>query len=177
MTCMDDTSQQHTDQLTCCLPQAGVVPWLRLFPGDGRQLRVMRQWLTSLLPDDPARDDVATIATELGSNAIRHTASGQGGWFAVGITWHQMLLRVAVADGGCPGEPGVVGQSDGEHGRGLMIVRGLSVRTGVLGDRQGRVVWADVRWDHGRAPWPGPGADNLAAFPLEPGSLALTGGC
>jgi hypothetical protein len=35
---------------------------------------MLRRWLESVLPDRPARDDVACVATELGSNAIRHTA-------------------------------------------------------------------------------------------------------
>jgi hypothetical protein len=36
-----------------------------------------------------------------------------------------------------------------EHGRGMLLVRGLSIRTGVCGDRRGHLVWADVPW--GRA--------------------------
>src|SRR5512132_402010 len=33
------------------------------------------------------------------------------------------------------------------RGRGLLLVQGLSMRTGFTGDRRGRVVWAQVRWD------------------------------
>jgi hypothetical protein len=170
MTCMDDAGEQLAYPLTHCPPQAAV-PWLRLFPGEARQLRAMRQWLASLLGDDPARDDVTSIATELGGNAIRHTASGQGGWFAVMITWHQPLLRIAVADGGSCGEPQVIDDSIGEHGRGLKLVRGLSVRLGVLGDHHGRVVWADVHWDGGREPWANPGCGTQ---PASPTAQALT---
>jgi hypothetical protein len=36
---------------------------------------------------------------------------------------------------------------DGEHGRGLLLVQGLSLRTGVTGGRDGRFVWAEVAWD------------------------------
>jgi serine/threonine-protein kinase RsbW len=120
--------------------------WRRVFTGEGSQLGVLRRWLESLLPDCPARDDVAIVATELGTNAVRHTASGRGGWFAVEITWHRSVVRVAVADCGAPAGPRVVEDPAGVDGRGLVVVRGLSVRTGVCGDHRGRLVWADVAW-------------------------------
>jgi serine/threonine-protein kinase RsbW len=125
----------------------GGMRWRRVFPGDKRQLGVMRQWLASLLPDGPARDDVVLIATELASNAICHTASGQGGCFAVEIRWRRSAVRVAVADSGGPAQPRIIEDPAGERGRGLLLVRGLSQRTGTCGDHQGRLVWADVRWD------------------------------
>ena len=120
--------------------------WRRVFPGEARQLAVLRRWLELLLPECPARGDVAYVATELGANAVRHTASGDGGWFAVEVTMHRQAVRVAVADGGAPGEPRVLDDPMGEHGRGLLVVQGLSARTGVSGDHRGRLVWADVPW-------------------------------
>jgi hypothetical protein len=122
--------------------------WRRAFPGEDRQLGVLRRWLESLLPECAARDDVACVATELGTNAVRHTASGQGGSFAVEITWDGQAVRVAVADEGAPGAPQVLDDPASETGRGLLVVRGLSVRTGVCGDHRGRLVWADVPWGH-----------------------------
>jgi len=128
--------------------------WRRVFPGEERQLGVLRRWLESLLPDCAARDDVTSVATELGTNAVRHTASGDGGWFAVEVTWHQPAVRVAVADCGSPGGPRVIDDPASEDGRGLLLVRGLSVRTGVCGDHRGRLVWADVPWDDAGAAGP-----------------------
>jgi hypothetical protein len=87
------------------------------------------------------------VATELASNAIRHTTSGRGGWFAAEVTWHASAVQVAVADGGGPAEPHVIDDPGGEHGRGLLLVRGLSVRTGFTGDQRGRLVWAQIAWD------------------------------
>jgi hypothetical protein len=131
--------------------------WRRVFKGEERELGVVRRWLAALLPDCPARDDVISVATELGSNALRHTASGRGGSFAVEISWHQSVVRVAVADRGGPGEPRVIEDPEGEHGRGLLLVRGLSVRTGVAGSQRGRTVWAEIAWD-------GPDAADYAAW-------------
>lgn len=127
-------------------PLTGSSRWRQVFAGEERQLAVLRLWLSSFLPACPAREDVACVATELGANAVRHTASGQGGWFAVEVTWHRSAVRVAVADSGAPSGPMVISDPDGEHGRGLMLVRGLSFRSGVAGDRRGRLVWADVPW-------------------------------
>jgi hypothetical protein len=45
-----------------------------------------------------------------------------------------------------------------EHGRGLLMVNTLSVRRGVSGNAQGRVVWADMLWT-------GPGGPGQPEFP------------
>ncbi len=44
--------------------------WHKDFPGDERKLCTVRRWLTSLLPDCEARDDVTSVASELAANAI-----------------------------------------------------------------------------------------------------------
>jgi anti-sigma regulatory factor (Ser/Thr protein kinase) len=108
--------------------------WRRVLPGEERQLGVLRRWLASLLPDCPARDDVLVIATELAANAIQHTASGRGSWFAAELTWHEPVVQIAVADCGGPGQPQVIDDPAAERGRGLRLVQGLSMRTGYLGD-------------------------------------------
>ena len=146
--------------------------WRREFPGNERQLGILRRWLASLLPESPARDDLAAVATELAANSIRHTASGRGGWFAVEITWHESVVRVAVADSGGPTEPRVIEDQAAEHGRGLVLVRGLSVRTGVRGDHRGRLVWADVRWGCAAPAVPAAASDRYEAA-IRDGEAAL----
>lgn len=121
--------------------------WRTVFPGEERQLGMLRRWLASVLPACPSRDDVISVANELASNAVRHTASGRGGTFAVEIAWHRTAVRVAVADGGGPAEPRLIDDPVAEHGRGLLLVHGLSLRAGVIGDQQGRLVWAEIPWN------------------------------
>lgn len=123
-----------------------VCRWQRVFPGEERQLAVLRRWLATLLPACPARDDVILVATELASNAICHTASGQGGSFTVAAVWWQSLVRIGVTDHGASTQPRVIDSLDGERGRGLLLVNGLTLRTGVCGDHRGRLVWADIDW-------------------------------
>jgi anti-sigma regulatory factor (Ser/Thr protein kinase) len=141
---------------------ADALRWRQVFRGEERQLGEMRRWLTSLLPECPSRHDVLTVANELSSNAIRHTASGSGSWFAVEVTKNDSVVQVAVADWGGPDEPHVIEDPDGEHGRGLLLVRDLSVRTGVVGDRRGRLVWAQIAWTD-----PGPADPAASADPYQ----------
>lgn len=126
--------------------RSGPLRWRLVERGEEHQLAVLRQWASGLLPACPARDDVVMVANELASNAIRHTASGRGGWFAVELTWCGNLVRVAVADCGGPKEPVVIEDPGGESGRGLFLVRQLSARMGISGNHSGRLVWADIAW-------------------------------
>jgi serine/threonine-protein kinase RsbW len=120
--------------------------WWRIFPGEAAQLRLLRRWIAAFLPEGTTRDDVASVATELASNAVRHTASGKDGYFAVEICCRPPVIRVAVADSGAATGPRLVASSEGEDGRGLLLVQALAIRTGVAGDHRSRVVWADLLW-------------------------------
>ena len=160
-----EVPQHGTSSLGEPSPPASGLQWHRVFAGEGSQLGVLRRWLESLLPECPARDDVTCVANELGTNAVLHTESGRSGWFAVEITWHRVVVRIAVADCGAPGGPRMIADPGGEHGRGLLVVRTLSVRTGVCGNHRGRLVWADV-------PWGDAGAAELAS-PQDPYEAAI----
>lgn len=118
----------------------------RAFAGKASELAVMRQWLRSVLSSSAVRDDVLSIATELGANAVKHTASGCGGGFAVELFCTSSCVRVTVSDGGGPGEPRVIEDLGAENGRGLLLVRELAERMGVSGDERGRHVWAEIAW-------------------------------
>ena len=158
-------------------PMCSPVPplrWRRLFPGHERELSALRRWLASLLPERPERDDLLTVANELASNAIQHTASGRGSLFAVEVIRYPSLVQVTVADRGGPAEPHVIEDPDGERGRGLLLVRELSVRTGVAGGRQGRLVWAQVAWASPDPAEPGPSADSCQAAIWARGPAAFT---
>jgi serine/threonine-protein kinase RsbW len=150
--------------------------WRRVFPGHEAQLRELRGWLADLLPACPARDDVATVATELAANAVTHTGSGRSGFFAVEVTWTAGMVRVTVADGGAPSEPRFDADPGplSERGRGLVIVRSLAARTGVCGDARSRLVWADVPWHGTEAVEPPRFSPGLEAT-IRDGAAALAG--
>ena len=129
--------------------------WRRVFLGREDQVGRVRRFVTELLAGYPERDDVALCASELATNAIRHTASGRGGFFAIELSWAGMTIGLAVADGGAPAGP-VLRRRDldalGEAGRGLDVVVGLCDRYGVEGDHRGRVVWAQFTSASAAAP-------------------------
>jgi hypothetical protein len=118
--------------------------WQRSFRGQEGELRQLREWLTALLPDGAGRDDLISVAVELGTNAIQHTASGSGGWFTVEVACLGPATRVSVTDQGAANEPCLTGDPLSEHGRGLIIVRALSAASGVCGNASGRTVWAEI---------------------------------
>src|SRR5260370_27704281 len=97
------------------LMRSAQAKWQRAFPGEDSQLSLMRQWLRSLLPECPALEDVLTVADEFAANAVCHTCTGLGGWFAVEITWAPELVRVAVADLGGPSVPALRADPEGVH--------------------------------------------------------------
>jgi len=130
---------------------ASSLRWQRVFQGVDSQLEQLRRWLESLLPASPARDDLVLVAIELGTNAVRHTASGRGGQFVVEIIWRSSAVRVIVADDGAATEPRLISDPLAESGRGLLVVQALAERSGACGDHRGRQVWADI-------PWPGTSA-------------------
>jgi anti-sigma regulatory factor (Ser/Thr protein kinase) len=147
------------DEARCGALRKAEARWRQVFPGEGRQLAVVRQWLKTFLPDCTARDDVISVTTELASNAVLHTGSGNGGCFCVEICDLPGLVRVAVADGGALTEPRLVDDPAGEHGRGLQLVTAMSARRGMRAGPRGRVVWADVPWDGARPAAPAPSGD------------------
>ena len=122
------------------------ISWRRVFPGEERQVAVLRRWLASLLSARPEAGDLLVVATEMVNNAIRHTASGRGGRFTVEVTWHPAMVRVAVTDGGAPDGPHLIHDPLSENGRGLRLILGMSARSGVSGDAAGRRVWAEIPW-------------------------------
>ena len=133
---------------------------------------MLRRWLAGLLPPCSSRDDVVTVAVELATNAVKFSSRGRGGSFTVEVTWHGSVVRVAVTDGGAPEGPRLIDDPLGDHGRGLLMVRALSARTGVCGDHRGRLVWAEISWTGDRAAVPLPSAGGYEAA-IRDGQAAL----
>jgi len=128
-------------------PAAPVITWARTFPAVPAQVREARRFLAGLLAGQlnpgPATDDAVLCLSELASNAVVHSRSGQpGGQFTVRIRLHGPDLRVEVADAGGPwGSP----TPNDQHGRGLTAVSAIARAWGVIdGTSGGRVVWFEL---------------------------------
>lgn len=124
----------------------GGMRWRTGFPGEVEQLGRVRQLVRCLLQQHPACGDAELCATELAGNAIRHTRSGRGGRFVVEVSLIGPYAGIAVADGGAASEPTLRTPDPErlrEHGRGLLLVAGLSSAFGWEGGQDGHVVWAE----------------------------------
>ena len=127
------------------------------FAGHAAHVGQARRFIAGILGDGwPRLDDILLLASEVASNAVRHTASGDGGRFEVTVAAFAArdCVRVEVADEGSASEPRMTGGGDLEGGRGLLIVEKLADRWGHAGDELGRVVWFEVSAKADKGPVP-----------------------
>ncbi|MET9144996.1 ATP-binding protein [Streptomyces sp. NPDC004042] len=138
----------------------------RSFLGDPRELRAARQWTHAMLDGHPRSDDAALIVTELGTNAVVHTASG-GSTFHVTLTVSPLAVVIEVTDLGTPDTSPRVQRPtpDSTHGRGLGMVAALADRLQTRGDDSGRTVTAEL---HAPAHPQGPARQPVRAESLLP---------
>jgi serine/threonine-protein kinase RsbW len=133
-------------------PSSRVAWWTRRFRGGADQVLEVRHWLEDLLPDCAARADLLLLASELCTNAILHSRSGEaGGQFSVDIDWAPTLARVVIGDQGSAKAPTITPRSGGavqlgESGRGLLLVDDVADDWGTASRPNRRWVWADVQW-------------------------------
>ncbi|MDQ0991641.1 ATP-binding protein [Streptomyces sp. V3I7] len=120
----------------------------RTFPGDPRELRTARDWIHAALDGHPHSEDAALIVTELGTNALRHTVSGDhAGAFHIALIVSDLAITIAVTDSGRTKTAPEVQHPplNATHGRGLAMVTALADSVTVHGDDSGRTVTAELR--------------------------------
>lgn len=114
----------------------------REFVGEESQVAAVRGFIQEVLDrGHPASYEVTLLASELASNAIRHTTSGAGGRFVVGVRRDPTAIRVEVRDQGCPTRPRLPWVARQEKWHGLSLVEMLSDDWGIDGDPHGHTVW------------------------------------
>jgi len=150
-------------------PSPFIAWWTRQFRGGADQVLEVRRWLEDLLPDCTARADVLLVASELCTNAIVHSRSGEaGGQFSVDIDWAPTLARVVIGDQGSVKTPAIAARTGdagplGESGRGLLLVDDVADDWGTASRPNRRWVWADVAWhSRGGLPLAAPGGLDAA---------------
>ena len=150
-------------------PAPVIAWWTRRFRGGADQVVEVRHWLEDLLPDCAARADVLLLASELCTNAIVHSRSGEaGGQISVDIDWAPRLARVVIGDQGSAKAPAIAPRSGDavrldESGRGLLLVDDVADDWGTTSRPNRRWVWADVGWrSRGGPPLAAPGGMDAA---------------
>lgn len=134
----------------------------RVFPGLSEDVPRARRFVAETLTGTPVADDAGLLASELATNAVLHTRSGQtGGSFSVTVEVGPAAVRVEVRDQGPrlpttqPHRPvqlrtthqpqrrlRAVPYDDG--GRGLFIVEHLANRWGTAWDSTYHMVWFEL---------------------------------
>jgi anti-sigma regulatory factor (Ser/Thr protein kinase) len=121
-----------------------------LAPGEAR--RFIRSTWRKYRLDEVCFDDAILIVSELVTNAVNHTKSGQGGTVALTVLVGEDCLLLVVGDEGALSNPRRPDRSDlmhvsSETGRGLALVNELSSTWGwypLDHAINGRVVWAQI---------------------------------
>lgn len=129
-------------------PAAAVLVQAR-FPGHASSVSQARRFVAGVLGEGfPGRDEVLLLVSEIAANAVRHSASGDGGEFEVAVSVAGGLVRVEVGDQGGASEPRLTDEDSAADaltgGRGLRIVDALAAKWGHAGDELGRVVWFEM---------------------------------
>jgi anti-sigma regulatory factor (Ser/Thr protein kinase) len=105
--------------------------FLRAFPGHPDQVAHARHFVARALANCPAVPDAVLLTSELATNAVQHSATGQGGSFAVAISHAPGRVRLTVTDDGSAGHPLIAPADElSTSGRGLILVDCLAVRWG-----------------------------------------------
>jgi anti-sigma regulatory factor (Ser/Thr protein kinase) len=122
-------------------------PKHRMFPGRADQIAHARDFTRRALGACPVLDEAVLLVSELATNAIEHTATGNGGTFHVTIYQGKTWLFAAVKDDGSDKTP-VSNAVDAltEDGRGLGLVDLIGHRWGHCGNEPGRTVWFELHW-------------------------------
>lgn len=109
--------------------------WAVDLPGTPASIPLLRRWARQLLAGtdlERLAGDAELVASELGTNALLHTRSGDpGGRIRVEITYNGSHLKIAVYDDGprtCEIADASTFGHPQEHGRGLKVVETIAVK-------------------------------------------------
>ncbi|GAB3699548.1 ATP-binding protein [Nocardiopsis oceani] len=108
----------------------------------------VREFLTRTGHGEGALDDAELAVSELATNALLHSRSGQsGGVMTLFIRSDSSRLRVAVADQGArdPADSEGHSRADGDdYGRGKLIVDSCATRSGEYWSEATHVAWFEI---------------------------------
>ena len=121
-------------------------PMQRTFPGRADQIARAREFTTRVLRPCPVTDEAALLVSELATNALEHTSTGDGGQFQVTICRDATSVLIGVRDNGSAKtpEPGPL-DPESETGRGLGLVELIADSWGYCGGQHGRTVWFELQ--------------------------------
>lgn len=123
--------------------------WSRMFHGRPESVGDARRFTRLILAGHVLADLVELVVSELATNAIEHSASGEpGGFFVVELEIFRDHVIVAVVDMGSDALPSLAEDDPAQPvslgGRGLHIVEAVAKDWGCQRVLVGLRVWADI---------------------------------
>ena len=121
--------------------------WGLSCPGFPEEISRARRWVREILGEQPCADDAVLIVSELGTNALRHTASGEpSGAFHVVLALSKHTLAISVTDDGKSDTSPEIKHPGPEatQGRGLDMVSLLATHLDVRPSSHGQTVTAEL---------------------------------
>jgi two-component sensor histidine kinase len=127
-------------------------PIRRAFPGRAEQISRARDFTRRVLGSCSVTDEAVLLVSELATNALAHTTTGDGGQFDVTIYRDETSVLIGVTDNGSDKTPapGTL-DPESETGRGLGLVELIAYRWGHCGGKHGRTVWFELKGPRGFA--------------------------
>ena len=119
-----------------------------MFPGRHEQVAHARRFVARALAGCSVAGEAILCVSELATNALLHTASGNEGEFEVIVQQGRSWIRIAVTDEGSStiATPRAL-DATSEDGRGLGLVALIADRWGQTDNEHGRTVWFELRCD------------------------------
>lgn len=128
---------------------------LRLAGSPDQVVRARRLVSVTLGRDHPLHDDCVLLTSEIATNAIVHSRSGNGGAFTVTVACSASGVRVTVQDEGSATAPCVCrAPADATGGRGLPLVEALAHRWGLVREPGSNRVWFELVLEPAAVPGP-----------------------
>ena len=120
-----------------------------MFPGTVGKVTEARAFARSVLADHVLVEDAELVVSELATNAVQHSKSGEwSGPFIVAIDAAPDHVTVSVADLGTDDAPALdavaVPRPELENGRGLFLVAAVAKEWGYAEVPAGLRVWAEL---------------------------------
>ncbi|MCC5578331.1 MULTISPECIES: ATP-binding protein [Microtetraspora] len=117
----------------------------RLAGGREQVVRARRLVSAALGKDHPLHDDCVLLTSEIATNAVVHSRSGEGGSFTLTVSRTDAGVRVCVQDEGSA-DPPCAGHAvpNGTGGRGLPLLDALAARWGMIREAGRNQVWFEM---------------------------------
>ncbi|KAA9380398.1 ATP-binding protein [Microbispora cellulosiformans] len=127
----------------------------RLAGGRDQVGRARRLVSAALGRGHPRHDDCVLLTSEIATNAVVHSRSGNGGTFTLTVSCLPDRVRIGVQDDGsagppCAGHP--LPNASSQGGLGMPLLDMLSDRWGLVREGGRNEVWFEIWFDGGRRP-------------------------